>query len=116
VLPYPLASESLTRALRVLAEHPPATLSRYARSFRGDLDTIFRKALEKDPVRRYASAAALRDDLRRFRRHEPISARPPSATYQLRQFARRHRGLMVGVCVAVFALFSGTIASAVWPV
>src|SRR5262249_46380085 len=66
-------------------------------SFRGDVETIVAKALAKDKARRYASAGELAADLRRHLHHEPIAARPPSALYQLRKFARRHKALVAGV-------------------
>jgi serine/threonine-protein kinase len=77
---------------------------------RGDLTTILDKALAKDPHRRYRSAAELGDDARRFRDHQPIHARAPSAAYQLRKFVRRHRGL-VAACSAVLLLLIGGIAT-----
>ncbi len=58
---------------------------------RGELDWIVLKALEKDRRRRYATANALRDDLERFLRNEPVSAAAPSRLYQLRKFLVRHR-------------------------
>jgi serine/threonine protein kinase len=73
------------------------TSEKLRRQLRGDLDTILAKALKKDPSERYASVAAFGDDLRRYLRHEPISARPDAVSYRLRKYARRHR---VGVAVA----------------
>ena len=78
----------------------------------GDLDWIVMKALEKDRARRYETANALLEDIRRHLSHEPVSARPPSTAYQTRKFIRRHRvgvalsttaavGLVVGLSVAV---------------
>src|SRR5580692_5432530 len=52
------------------------TPDKLSRLLRGDLDTIIAKALKKDPRERYASVTAMADDLRRYLRHEPISARP----------------------------------------
>ena len=46
------------------------------------METIVRKALEKEKVRRYASAADLAADIRRYLNDEPIAARPLSAGYQ----------------------------------
>ena len=63
-----------------------ATLNR---AYRGDIETIVAKALEKDKARRYSSANALAADIRRYLDDQPIAARPPSARYQLRKFARR---------------------------
>jgi serine/threonine-protein kinase len=74
------------------------------RRLRGDLDVIVAKALHKDPTRRYASAAALRDDLARWRSGHPVLARPDSAAYRLRKFVRRNRaGTAVVVLLAAYA-------------
>ena len=68
---------------------------------RGDLDTIALKALEKEPERRYQSAAALADDILRYLRNRPILARPPSAAYQLQKLVARHK---LGFAAVMFAL------------
>ncbi|MDT7837831.1 serine/threonine-protein kinase [Aquabacterium sp. OR-4] len=64
---------------------------RRARALRGDLDTIVARALKKAPAERYANAAALADDLRRWLAHAPITARPDSRLYLAGRFVRRHR-------------------------
>ncbi len=67
-----------------------------------DLETIVGKALAKDPGRRYASAAALAEDIERFLTSQPLLARPPSAIYQIRKMIARHRieaGLIAGLVV-----------------
>jgi eukaryotic-like serine/threonine-protein kinase len=69
---------------------------------RGDLDAIILKAMEKERSRRYASVAELSADLERYRRLEPVQARPAGALYRASRFARRHRfGVAAG---AAFAL------------
>jgi serine/threonine protein kinase len=60
----------------------------------GDLDWIVMKAIEKDRTRRYATAGALAEDIRRYLASEPIMARPPSTTYKIRKFARRNRAAL----------------------
>jgi serine/threonine-protein kinase len=80
------------------------TPDRLRRRLRGDLDVIVAKALHKDPARRYASAAALRDDLARWRSGHPVQARPDSAAYRLRKFVRRNRaGTALLVLLAAYA-------------
>jgi serine/threonine-protein kinase len=68
-----------------------------ARDIAGDLDNIVRKALSKEPERRYASVEQLAEDVRRHLAGEPVQARPATARYRLSKFVRRHRA---GVAVA----------------
>ena len=95
-------AQSLERHARACGTTPV----RLKRLLRGDLDTIVSKALKKNADERYPSVTALADDLRRFLRHEPISARPASIGYRTVSFVRRH---VVGVStsVAVVVLIAG---------
>ena len=112
-LPYEAKHRQLTEAVQIIREKEPVLLGTMDRKYRGDIETLVRKALEKDKARRYASAADLGLDIQRYLRDEPIAARPPSAGYQLRKFARRHRGLMAGVA-AVFVVLLAGIAVSTW--
>jgi hypothetical protein len=67
----------------------------------GDLDWIVMKALERDPERRYGSADDLAEDISRFLTYQPISARPPSRSYLIGRFIRRHRiGVAASAAIA----------------
>lgn len=83
------------------------------RRLSGDLDWIVMKCLEKDADRRYPTAAALADDLRRHLQDEPVTARPPSRAYRLRKFARRHRGVVIASALFVLALVAGSVISTI---
>src|SRR6516165_4201376 len=65
--------------------------NRLASSFRGELDWIVMKALEKDRNRRYETANGFAMDVQRYLADEPVHACPPSATYRFRKFARRNK-------------------------
>src|SRR5262249_20690942 len=87
------------------------TDSECSRAAREDLNTILAKTLEKDRSRRYSSAAALADDIVRFLSDRPITARPPSAWYLARKFARRHRLLVVCAVALLATCGLGTIGT-----
>jgi tetratricopeptide (TPR) repeat protein len=88
------------------APRPSAVAPEAFRSvIRGDLDTIVLKALKKAPAERYGVVTGLADDLRRWRRHEPISARPDTVAYRIGRFARRNR-LAVGGTLLLLASLS----------
>jgi len=107
-LPHDLDRHAPPEAMRLIQEEDPQRLGSIDRTLRGDLDTIVAKALEKDPERRYARAGDLAADLRRWLADEPVSARPPSAAYQLAKFARRNKVLVGGVAATLIALLLGT--------
>ena len=90
-LPYDLSRKSLPEAVRVIRDDDPARLSAVTRAVPADVETIVSKALEKDKLRRYVSAAEMAEDIRRFLRDAPILARRPSASDQMQKVARRHK-------------------------
>ena len=110
-LPYQVNHRQLPEAVQTIREEEPASLSSIGRDYRGDIETLVGKALEKDKARRYTSAADLGADIQRYLNDEPIAARPPSAGYQLRKFARRHRGLMAGMAAVFVVLLAGIAVS-----
>jgi serine/threonine protein kinase/tetratricopeptide (TPR) repeat protein len=74
---------------------------------RGDLDVIVMKCLEKDRTRRYETASGLAADLNRHLNDEPVLARPPSATYRMTKFVRRHRAPVAFASLILVALVAG---------
>ncbi|MBC7772437.1 MAG: serine/threonine protein kinase [Pyrinomonadaceae bacterium] len=100
--PCDVAGKSPTEAARVVQDQVAPRLSSIDPALKGDVETIVGKAMALDRAERYGSAAQLADDLRRFLRSDPIGARPPTAVYQMRLFARRHKTL-VGAAGAVAA-------------
>ena len=98
-----IEQQAASKPCSTIRDEDPARLSSISRTYRGDVETIVAKALEKDKARRYASAAALAEDIRRYLADEPIAARSATATYQLQKFARRHKALVGGTAVVFVA-------------
>jgi WD40 repeat protein/serine/threonine protein kinase len=86
---------------------------RLSQLFRGELDWIVMKALEKDRNRRYETANAFAADVQRYLGDEPVQACPPSSWYRFRKFARRNTAALVtssavaaGVLVGIGSLIA----------
>jgi len=105
-LPYDLSKAQIPEAVRIICEQAPKSISASftgTRHLDADVITIAGKCLEKETSRRYQSAAALGDDVQRYLSDQPILARPPSAAYQFRKLAARHKGAVAFVAM-VFVL------------
>jgi non-specific serine/threonine protein kinase/serine/threonine-protein kinase len=75
-------------------------LSSLEKQLKRELDWVTMKAMAKDRTQRYASASELAADVMRYLKHEPVVAGPPSATYRLRKYVRRHKvGVAAGALV-----------------
>jgi serine/threonine protein kinase len=109
--PYALTGASIPDSIRTVCETEPRPLSEIDRSLRGDVETIVRTAIAKDPERRYPAAASLAADIRHYLCAEPISARPPTAMYQLRTFARRNKSLVASAGAVLLVLVLGIVAT-----
>ena len=89
------------------------TSSGLRRELEGDLDWIVIKSLEVDRLRRYDTAESLAEDLRRYLRGVPVSAHPPTVSYQLRKFVQRHKVQVIAAAVAGVALVAGAVTATV---
>ncbi len=109
----PRMSETVARAVAgseavaAIAANRATTPARLAHLLRGDLDTIVGKALKKEPRERYSSVTAFAEDLNRYLRHEPITARPDSLTYRTARFVRRNRLSVALASLALAAVVAG---------
>jgi tetratricopeptide (TPR) repeat protein len=97
--------------LRQIAFEEPVALRKLDRTIPVELETITLKALVKNPVERYATAADLAADLRRWLKNKPIKAKPPTLWQRAASRLRRHpRVVAAALAVAVLAAI-GAFAS-----
>ncbi len=101
---------SVTASVMRVQTVEPTLLGKIDRAWRGDVEAIVAKALEKDPARRYQSASELAADLRRHLHDEPVTAARQTTTYQVRKLIRRNKA---GAAAAVVALVSVVAGGAV---
>jgi serine/threonine-protein kinase len=94
---------------RVLEDDPPPPRS-LVPSLPPDLEVIVLKCLEKQPERRYDTARALAEDLRRFLDGDPVTARRPSVLYRWRRRARKHKGFVAALAVGATAVAALAVA------
>ena len=134
VLPLEFGNVDLMHALWMVAHEEPKTPSaRFAalpneeqeriaaarsttpddllKALRGEVDWIAMKAIEKDPAARYASAGEFASDLGRYLADHPVLAGPPSGTYRLKKYIRRHRASAAAIAGVAAALFLGILGT-----
>lgn len=112
-LPIHYSDLTLPQALRRAAEAQAEPLTDREGGSVGDLAAVIAKSIEREPERRYATAAEFGADLRRYLRHEPVLARPQTVVYQLEKYARRHPAIAFLGSVAALLLVVGAGLSTV---
>ncbi len=108
----PFVGPTLDSVLLQLLEAEPVPPRRLNPTVPADLETICLKCLEKQPEQRYASAAAVADDLRRFEAGEPLLARPVGPWGRVVRWCRR-RPAMAGLIAALLVAALGGTAGVV---
>lgn len=109
----PFKGTSVFDTLAMVASAVPVPPRKLHGAVHRDLETICLKCLEKEPRHRYASAAELADELRRFLRSEPVRARPVSLWRRsVRCVARRPAVAALAVAVTIVA--TGGVAGMAW--
>jgi tetratricopeptide (TPR) repeat protein len=107
----PFKAESPLETLYQVVADDPVAPSRLRPKLPRDLETICLKCLHKDPSHRYASAAALAEDLRRFLENRSIKARRSSVVERFSRWCRRNPAVASLGTASVLAMVIGTAAS-----
>ena len=110
-MPYDVKKKAIQEVARIVQEDDPTPLSRFNQALKGDVAVIASKCLEKERVRRYASASELASDIGRYLTGEAISASPPGFLDGLIRLAKKHRsaataviGVLASLVVAVVGI------------
>ena len=108
-LPYQASSVSLHRAIVTILTVEPPPLGSVDRRFRGPLERVVSKALEKVPADRYPDAGAFAEDLRRRLAGRPVRARGPRLSRRVLRWSRGRRRV---IAAGLMLLFAGLLAAA----
>jgi tetratricopeptide (TPR) repeat protein/tRNA A-37 threonylcarbamoyl transferase component Bud32 len=107
----PFRGETSAETIRQLTTQEPVPPSRLNSRVPRDLQTISLQCLNKDPRRRYSSAAALAQDIRRFQNAKPITARPTRVVARAWKWAQRRPAMATTLVAAIIATAAGTAAA-----
>jgi serine/threonine protein kinase/tetratricopeptide (TPR) repeat protein len=110
--PRPSARLVSSQAGDELARQRGTSTTGLYRQVARDLDWIVMKAIDADRTRRYATVAALADDLERFLRGDAVAAGPPTISYRVRKFVGRYRVPVAAAIVTLIAVLGGGVAAA----
>ena len=105
------ASEAAVRTPEQLSSVREGSTARLRRRLSGDLDTIIRRAMHKEPARRYASVEQFAEDIRRHLVGLPVTARRDSLRYRAGKFALRHKLGVAATALIVLAIAGGVGAT-----
>ena len=95
--------------MRRITSDDPDRIRKHHPGIARDLEAIVQKCLEKDPDRRYATAAALADDLGRWLRGDLVAAQPLTFRYWAGKLARRHRWPIAAAATLIVLVASGAV-------
>jgi WD40 repeat protein len=109
----PFRGETVLETLEQVCSQEPVPPSQLRPRLPPDLETVCLKCLEKEPQRRYASAADLADDLRAFQERRPIKARPVGRLGRAWRWCRRNP-VVAGLLTALFLVLAVGLAGVSW--
>jgi len=96
-----------------VAENRRTEIGALAKHLRKELEWIPLKAMRKERVERYRSAAELADDIENYLNGAPLIAGPPSTVYRLKKFVRRNRVWVGGIAAVLVVLITGIVVSTI---
>lgn len=109
----PFRASTPLETMRLVVEQEAPRPSASGAQVDRDLETICLKCLDKEPSRRYATARDMGDDLDRWLRHEPISARRASSLERTIKWARRYPALAI-LSVLLFVVLVSGLGAVTW--